>query len=408
MSASDYARKSLFVDELYIEYDDIFNFSAGKGNRSVATDFVFNDYVFFAALDIDLYEKMKKKLTLGLQYNTIDGYFNSEYKSSPMITADITYKSGKAFRLSLFSTFLYDNDNAFGKIYEPFVEEFLIKSILDRGIDASRICGGDISQCFYVNSSGYMLWGGIDLKGNLSGFHYKLTFIVNNGFMELEPYIIVNDQVVNIYKKKKMGNLVQYLKYGDGNMLYGTNIQSEGILPRELSDRRLLGYMAFSDIGYEFSKIFDISPYFLFMSGENNLEKSGYLNSFISVKSYITLSNIFFNGGLNETASSRNFSMAGVNGRGVISPGIWLRLNLPVKMNLGVMKFYAHAESLNKKRDYGTEIDFLTNYSLFKFMDMSLEADYFIPGDFFKVEPDGIKNPFKLLLGLNLNFENLD
>ncbi len=414
-SAPDYALKSLFIDELYFEYDGALRLSLGKANLSASTDFVFNDYVFFVKTDFYLYKKQKKELTLGLQYNTIDGYFNADYKSSPMITADITYKNGKAFGLSFFSSFLYDNDNAFGRIYEPFVEAFLVKKMSESGIDTATVCGGELSDCLNVDSKGYLVWLGFDLNGKSGAFHYRLSLIGNYGDMEVTPYIYVNGQTKDIYnKKQKSGKLTQYLKYGDPGMSQDTQDSSgtqSGMLNKTLSDRKLFGYMAFAEVGYKFFKLIDISPYFLYMSGENDFEKSGYLNSFVSVKSYITLSNIFFNGGLNETASSRSFSMAGVNGKGVINPGLWIKIRkeeLPLKLNFGVMKFYASASNTNNKIDYGTELDFVVSYSLLKFMDVSLETDYFIAGDFFNSENQATGNPFKILFGLNLFLDNLD
>lgn len=415
-SASDYARKSLFIDELFIEYDDLFKLGIGKSNTTVGTDFVFNDYVFFLRTDFYLYKQAKRRLTLGLQYNTIDGSFTTDYKSSPMISADITYKNGKLFNLSFFSLFLYDNDNAFGKIYEPFVEAFVVKKMIEAGVNASVACGGDISQCIKADSKGYLIWGGLDLKGKYNSFSYRTNLILNYGDMEITPYIYVNGTTIDIYKRRQSNKLTQYLKYGDsggtdGGTNGGTSTNQGSLLNKELSNRKLLGYMIFAEIGYKFFKLLEISPYFLLMSGESNLEKSGYLNSFISVKSYITLSNIFFNGGLNETASSRSFSLSGVNGQGLINPGIWFRIkkeDSPFRLNLGGMKFFSYSSNTNKKNDYGTEIDFTTGYTITEFLELSFEADYFISGDFFKNESVSINNPFKILFGLNLFLDNLD
>ncbi|MCX7957534.1 MAG: hypothetical protein N3B13_00610, partial [Deltaproteobacteria bacterium] len=102
---------------------------------------------------------------------------------------------------------------------------------------------------------------------------------------------------------------------------------------------------------------------------------------------------------------SRNFSLAGVNGKGVINPGLWMRFKNdepPLKLSLGIMKFYSDAGNINGKRDYGTEIDFVSVYSLFRFMDVSFEADYFLSGTFFKTGSENAENPFKILFAINL------
>ncbi|MCX7943736.1 MAG: hypothetical protein N2746_04440 [Deltaproteobacteria bacterium] len=411
---SDYARDSLFIDELYMEYENSLQLSVGKKNLSASTDYVFNDYVFFIKSDFHLYKRQKKRLTLELQYNSIDGYFNTDYKGSPMLTLNLSYRNGKLFGLSIFSSLFYDNDNAFGKIYESFVDSFLINKVTVSNMDTLKMCSDKLSECILVDSRGYIIWTGLDLFGKAKGLYYKLVLIGNYGDIDISPYLNVEGKKVNIYaKKKKAEKLIQYVrdKNGDSSSSEAYTNNEESILNRYLPSRKLLGYMFFINGGYKLFESLDISPYFLFMSGENDLEKSGFLNSFISVKSYITLSNIFFSGGLNETASTRNFSMAGVNGKGVINPGIWLKFNkdeLPLKVNFGIMKFLADAKNVNGKIDYGTELDFISTYSILDCMDLSLEIDYFIVGNFFRDEDRGIKNPFKILLGVNIFLDNLD
>lgn len=408
--AIQFIKKSLFVEELYFEYDGTFGFEGGKANRSAATDFVFNDYVFFVRADLHLYERDKKRLSLGIQYNTIDGYFNSDYKGSPMISLDLSYKNGKKKEFSLFSTLLYDRDNAFAKVYEPFVESYLSRRLSGLNIDLSSLCSGDISGCISLESSGYIIWNGFELKGNYTNFHYRLDGIVNYGNMDVYPYVLVNDQRVDIYGRRlKTGRL---LKNGENMSAFesGSSGQS-GMLGVTLKERKLLGYMVFAEAGYKFADLVDVSPFFLFMSGESDFEKSGYLNSFVSVKSYITLSDIFFNGGLNETASSRTFSMAGVNGAGIVGAGLWIKAQKkmsPFELRVGVMKYFSSIKNSSGKMDYGTELDLITGYSFSDFLELNLEADYFIPGDFFEDNPEPIKNPFKLLFGLNLFLDNMD
>ncbi len=419
INASDYALKSLFIDEIYIENDSLIKLKLGKININNATDFVFNDYVFAIRGDIPLYSASRKELSLGLQYNTLSGYFDSEYKKSPFAMLDITYKNRKKFKISLFSSFLYDNDNAAGMLYKPFVEEFIAKRIIGAGIDITNICGGDLSECIRVDSSGYLLWNGIDMNLKLGNLSLSLDLILNYGRMNIDPYIVVGDKIIDIYnrRQKMSGALYQYLKFGDGVMqdTYsgGTQTDSTGMLKKDLSTRQILGFAAFLEASYRFFDLMKVSPYFLYMSGENDLEKSGYLNSFISVKSYITLSNIFFSGGLNETASSRNFAMAGINGYGVINPGLRLELkkdNSPFFLSAGIMKFYSSIKNNLNKRDYGTEMDLVSSYDILKFLQLSFEVDYFIAGNFFdKYSSTGtIKNPIKILFGLNIFFDNMD
>ena len=418
MSPSEYAKKSLFIDEIYFNNDSAFKITAGKMNISNATDFVFNDYTFAARFEFDLYRENRKTLNLGIQYNTIDGYFNSDYKKSPFIMADISYKDKKRFNLTLFGSFLYDNDNSFGTLLHPFVAEFIKRKVSGNYTfeqTLTEVCGDDLSTCLKVDSSGYAIWSGIDLSGKIKHFTYRLTLIGNYGSMDIYPYLEFNGRILDIYaKKSKLGKLTSKLKYGDTSMEAGSGsggTSSGSVMNNTLSTRKMLGFTAFSQIGYKFFSLLEISPYILFMSGDNDLEKSTYINSFVSVKSYITLSNIFFNGGLNETASSRNFSIAGVNGHGVINPGIRFILKKdesPFMLSSGFMQFFASAVNSNNKRNYGFEVDIVTSYSIAKYLEISCEADYFKAGDFFSSIPGTLPSTYKILGGVNFYFDNLD
>ena len=418
MPPSEYAKKSLFIDEIYFDNDSAFKITAGKMNISNATDFVFNDYTFAARLEFNLYRENRKTLNLGIQYNTIDGYFNSDYKKSPFIMADISYKDKKRFNLTLFGSFLYDNDNSFGRLLQPFVAEFIKsrlteKPLLDEVIQEN--CSDDLSSCLRIDSTGYAIWSGLDISGKIKHFTYRITIIGNYGSMDIYPYLEYNGRILDIYtKKSKFGKLTGELKYGDISMEGGAGsggTSSGSVMNKTLSTRKMLGFTAFSQVGYKFFNLLEISPYFLFMSGDNDLEKSTYINSFISVKSYITLSNIFFNGGLNETASSRNFSIAGVNGHGVINPGIRFTLKKeesPFMLSSGFMQFFASAVSNKNKRNYGFEADIVTSYSIARYLEISCEADYFKAGDFFSSAEGAIPPTYKILLGLDFYLDNLD
>ena len=78
-------------------------------------------------------------------------------------------------------------------------------------------------------------------------------------------------------------------------------------------------------------------PWFLYLSGGAAAaarEKArpgaptGSYGAFLGVNPYVTATNLFFGGGLSETFAARQATAPGVNGRGVIAPGLNVELDL--------------------------------------------------------------------------------
>jgi len=112
---------------------------------------------------------------------------------------------------------------------------------------------------------------------------------------------------------------------------------------------------------------------------------TGTYRTFLGVSPYMTETNIFFDGGLSESYADRQARAPGVNGRGVISPGLSLRWNPLEILSLGAKGAWLRAVEAGPFGGlvYGTEIDTDLTWEAAGWLSLGVEADALFPGDFF-------------------------
>jgi hypothetical protein len=124
---------------------------------------------------------------------------------------------------------------------------------------------------------------------------------------------------------------------------------------------------------------------FLYLSGAPPPTPDRPYAAFVGIVPYVTTTNLFFNGGLSETFSSRQASAAGVNGRGVIAPALSLTVDPWDKVSiLGKAAWLqAAVEGPFGGRNYGTEVDLTVTWSPRPWIMIGVEADTLWAGDFY-------------------------
>jgi hypothetical protein len=158
-----------------------------------------------------------------------------------------------------------------------------------------------------------------------------------------------------------------------------------------LKDTPLSGSAAW--LRYQVSTVdwLSVTPWFLYLSGDRPpTEKvrlglpAGY-GGFLGVTPYLTATNLFFGGGLSESFAARQATAPGVNGRGVIAPGLDLEIALPAEVDLAVHAAWLLAEDAGPYggKIYGTELDLTARWSPRPWLSLGLEGDLLLPGDFF-------------------------
>ncbi|HYQ82343.1 MAG TPA: hypothetical protein VEP68_12610, partial [Anaeromyxobacteraceae bacterium] len=120
----------------------------------------------------------------------------------------------------------------------------------------------------------------------------------------------------------------------------------------------------------------------------------------LGVTPYVTDLNLFFNGGIAESFADRRATAPGVNGRGVVAPGLSLAWDPSVELSLEGRGAWLWADQSGPYggRVYGVELDLNASWSPWPWLALLLEADLLFPGDFFP--SSAVMHRF--ILGVNL------
>jgi hypothetical protein len=193
--------------------------------------------------------------------------------------------------------------------------------------------------------------------------------------------------------------------------------------PSNPADKSILAFMADLDVSFEFVKRYSLIAFFLYLSGDSNFEKvaDDRMSAFISVLPYITKTNVFFSGGMNESASARALSTSGINAHGVIVPGVGVTAEpfedvLELKAGWAIL----FADKINptyaSSKAYGWELNFEADWAAASWLDVMVQADFFKTGAFFDhpedYDPYGSApmvdepDPWRVLLGVDVHYES--
>lgn len=149
-----------------------------------------------------------------------------------------------------------------------------------------------------------------------------------------------------------------------------------------------------------------VTPWFLYLSGDrpppekNRLGLPNGYGAFLGINPYVTATNLFFGGGLSETFAAREATAPGVNGRGVVAPGLNVELDLGNDVDLLARAAWLRAEYDGpwRGRTYGTELDLSATWEPAPWISFGVEFDVLVPGDFY----GGGRNVYKSVLAVDL------
>ena len=140
-----------------------------------------------------------------------------------------------------------------------------------------------------------------------------------------------------------------------------------------------------------------VSASFLFLSGDElprlsvdpggqAAPFSGVYRGFLGASPFLTETNLFFGGGLSETYADRQARAPGVNGRGVIAPGLALSWDASESVSLAAKGAWLHAVRSGPfgGLGYGTELDANLTWEPTRWLTLGVETDVLFPGDFFR------------------------
>ncbi len=151
------------------------------------------------------------------------------------------------------------------------------------------------------------------------------------------------------------------------------------------------------DVAYRWSVTgrFALSPFVFAQSGHAGSEREDatrrFYGAFVGVLPFITRTSLFFAGGLSETFGARTATSAGVNGRGVVAPGLEAVYEPvdPLRLRAVLAPLFSWAPSVpipvgGGGRFYGLEIDTIIYYQPWRFLGFQLEADGWFFSTFFR------------------------
>lgn len=128
----------------------------------------------------------------------------------------------------------------------------------------------------------------------------------------------------------------------------------------------------------------------------------GTYRGFLGVAPYETATNLFFGGGLSESFAARQVSAPGVNGRGVVAPGVSFAADPVDAVSLEARAAWLAAPAAGPfgGKVYGTEVDLELTWSARDWLLVGAEVDALFPGNFFP----GRRTMLKSILALDVLF----
>jgi hypothetical protein len=180
-----------------------------------------------------------------------------------------------------------------------------------------------------------------------------------------------------------------------------------GIRPVELeSHGSVFGQLLHLRARGSVTRELEVGGFFLFLSGDEPPTEKRRLGlaedygGFLGVAPFVTATNIFFNGGLSESFASRQATAPGVNGRGVVAPGLTASWDPLEGLGVDARAAYLLAPVAGPSGGsaYGTELDLEISWSPLPWLRLAAEGDVLFPGSFFT----GGAPVTKVVLGVDL------
>ncbi|HET6440176.1 MAG TPA: hypothetical protein VFG59_19085 [Anaeromyxobacter sp.] len=383
-SFHDELRKTLLLREGHLNYRlgraGFAVLSAGRKRTVVADGYVYDDYATGLMLDLDIG-------AIGPQWEVTAAAFlpsrdlpDHEGSLSPMAVITLDYLPSLFDRLGLFAAAMRERSDSLANVFRGAVEERLVSTSSENEPGtllhhrAEQLLAATASASFA--GDGTLYWGGV--SGKLTpGKGQRLAFTA-----------------------ALCGGEIDRVTAGAGStaVLLAEDIRLRGQLASLRYDADLVG-----GLGLGLSLLFLSGgelPGVRFDSLTRIVPATGTYRAFLGVSPYLTESNIFFGGGLSESYADRQATTPGVNGRGVLAPGLSLGFNPKDALSFEARGVWLRAVDSGPfgGRNYGTEVDVELAYEPVRWLSLGAEGDVLFPGDFFQ----GDRPITRAILGLNV------
>lgn len=128
------------------------------------------------------------------------------------------------------------------------------------------------------------------------------------------------------------------------------------------------------------------------------------INGFFSIIPQITVTNLFFNGGISQNLFAGSSQASGIDGHGVLAPVFSIQADPARRLSLDFVAALLLAQEgrNNGGSRYGEEFDLTLNFRVLKALSALLEGDILFPGDYF---PAGSDPVWRVSAGADYRFE---
>ena len=377
------AANTLFIRQALIDFHDPdtqwWSVRAGRKLWRVGESLIYDDYGLGANLDLDFNLKQGMPLRLSALYIVPGRDWTELPFQSPLVTLTADYVLSLFDDISLSFTYFHDGAGELtDTLRQAFVERILNVPVPPRVIAARALDTLQQEGLYcYLNadfgSRADLFYGTLAAHKHLGPGNFSGAFVLSGG-----PVSVIGSPVLaNGCKPTAKTQLTQF-----SNLSLATN----------------LGY------DWQVTTKLRLTAFFVLESGDAPRAKGAY-HAYIGVVPFVTRTFLFFGGGLNETFGARNVIAAGVNGRGVIAPGLDVTYS-----PWGVLRLRGIASPLFSFADgiaapvggggrfYGMELDSLIDYRPWRYVGFVAEGDVIISGNFYRSQ----EPVWKLIAGVDL------
>ncbi|MCB9555738.1 MAG: hypothetical protein H6707_06505 [Deltaproteobacteria bacterium] len=353
------ARQSYFIDEAFLRFsatgesdEPWLRIEVGRRAARIANGLIFNDYGLAIDGTLDLELKDIAPLRFGAQLVFPSRNFERGYRS-PLVELRVNWVLSFLESVGLLFAYFRDGEDNFSDLYQGWVTE-LAQGRFTQMSAQDHIDEFAAALSAFPRSVGQIFWFGVRGNKLLGDFLLSGTALLSFGKIELFDMELLSRQLrLTEIELTTLG--------------FAVDLSARYLITDELS----------------------IGLWFLMLSGEANPLLAGQTpgnryGSFISVVPYLTHTNIFFSGGLNETFNGRSSSSSGINARGVIASGLratWDPKDFELSFNAAAL--LSDQPSIGRSRFYGVEFDMQARYEVTKWLNLAAEYDVLLPGDFF-------------------------
>ncbi len=379
----DEATATLFIREALLDFHDPdtnwWSVRLGRKQWRIADSLIYDDFGLGASIDFDFDLKSGSPWRLSAMYIIPSRDWVDLPVQSPLVSLRADYVLSLFDSISLSLTYFHDGNGELTQVIRDGDVEAALAAQPAPNQTAAAFADAQQETLFcYLtadfNSSADLFYGALSINKTLG------------------PGVLSGSAVLS----------------GGEVTVYGSPVVSNGCKPTQDTLLQkfptLSGAMNFA-YRWRLTPHLQLTPFFVAESGSNAPGNGQLYSSYLGVVPFVTRTFLFFAGGLNETFGARRVIPSGVNGRGVIAPGLdatydpWSVLRLrAIASPLFSWAGGVPAPEGGSGSFYGMELDSLIDYRPWRYVGLEAEADIIFGGDFYR----GGQPIWKIIAGIDL------